>query len=44
LKRGINDNADLPDEYLSQIYDEISANEIVLEEEQSGRFAELALG
>ena len=28
--RGINDNADLPDEYLSGIYDEIAHNEIVL--------------
>ncbi|KAI9793239.1 MAG: guanine nucleotide exchange protein for ADP-robosylation factor [Peltula sp. TS41687] len=28
--RGINDNADLPDDYLTGIYDEISHNEIVL--------------
>ncbi|PGG98098.1 hypothetical protein AJ79_08979 [Helicocarpus griseus UAMH5409] len=28
--RGINDNADLPEEYLSGIYDEIANNEIVL--------------
>jgi brefeldin A-inhibited guanine nucleotide-exchange protein len=32
--RGINDNADLPDEYLIAIYDEIAHNEIVLETEQ----------
>lgn len=32
--RGINDNADLPDEYLQGIYDEISQNEIVLNTEQ----------
>jgi brefeldin A-inhibited guanine nucleotide-exchange protein len=32
--RGINDNADLPDEYLQSIYDEISTNEIVLNTEQ----------
>ncbi|OAL07021.1 hypothetical protein IQ06DRAFT_237620 [Phaeosphaeriaceae sp. SRC1lsM3a] len=32
--RGINDNADLPEEYLRGIYDEISRNEIVLNTEQ----------
>ena len=32
--RGINDNADLPDEYLGAIYDEISHNEIVLDTER----------
>jgi brefeldin A-inhibited guanine nucleotide-exchange protein len=32
--RGINDNADLPDEYLSSIYDEIAQNEIVLNTER----------
>lgn len=32
--RGINDNSDLPDEYLSGIYDEIQSNEIVLDTEQ----------
>ncbi|KAL6412287.1 Protein transport protein SEC7 [Ilyonectria robusta] len=32
--RGINDNADLPDEYLLGIYDEIAANEIVLKSER----------
>ena len=32
--RGINDNADLPDEYLVGIYDEISQNEIVLNTER----------
>ncbi|KAF1838960.1 hypothetical protein BDW02DRAFT_515791 [Decorospora gaudefroyi] len=32
--RGINDNADLPDEYLQGIYEEISQNEIVLNTEQ----------
>lgn len=32
--RGINDNADLPDEYLLTIYDEIAANEIVLKSER----------
>jgi brefeldin A-inhibited guanine nucleotide-exchange protein len=32
--RGINDNADLPDEYLRGIFDEISRNEIILNSEQ----------
>ncbi|PSN71395.1 hypothetical protein BS50DRAFT_546726 [Corynespora cassiicola Philippines] len=32
--RGINDNADLPEEYLRGIYDEIAQNEIVLNTEQ----------
>ena len=32
--RGINDNADLPDEYLTGIYDEITNNEIVLNTER----------
>lgn len=32
--RGINDNQDLPDEYLGSIFDEISTNEIVLDTER----------
>lgn len=32
--RGINDNADLPDEYLRGIYEEIAKNEIILNSEQ----------
>lgn len=32
--RGINDNADLPPEYLIAIYDEIASNEIVLKSER----------
>lgn len=32
--RGINDNADLPDEYLNSIFDEIAKNEIVLDSER----------
>lgn len=32
--RGINDNADLPEEYLRGIYDEIAHNEIVLDTER----------
>lgn len=37
--RGINDNADLPDEYLSSIYDEIAQNEIVLNTERENAAA-----
>lgn len=37
--RGINDNADLPDEYLLAIYDEIAANEIVLTSEREAAAA-----
>ncbi|KAJ9418516.1 hypothetical protein QL093DRAFT_2386360, partial [Fusarium oxysporum] len=37
--RGINDNADLPDEYLLGIYDEIAANEIVLKSERDAAAA-----
>ncbi|KAH8705949.1 putative guanyl-nucleotide exchange factor [Talaromyces proteolyticus] len=32
--RGINDNQDLPDDYLNSIFDEISKNEIVLDSER----------
>ncbi|TKX24091.1 protein transport protein SEC7 [Elsinoe australis] len=32
--RGINDNADLPDEYLKGIFEEIASNEIVLDTER----------
>jgi brefeldin A-inhibited guanine nucleotide-exchange protein len=32
--RGINDNADLPDDYLGSVYDEIAQNEIVLNAER----------
>ena len=33
--RGINDNADLPDEYLASIFDQIAHNEIVLDSERA---------
>jgi brefeldin A-inhibited guanine nucleotide-exchange protein len=33
--RGINDSADLPDDYLREIYDEIQSNEIVLDTERA---------
>ncbi|KAI8612736.1 hypothetical protein BC830DRAFT_1135388 [Chytriomyces sp. MP71] len=42
--RGINDNADLPDEYLGQIFDEILSNEIIMEDEQTGKFAQMVSG
>ncbi|XXG95195.1 hypothetical protein Hte_001455 [Hypoxylon texense] len=41
--RGINDNADLPDEYLIGIYDEIASNEIVLKSEREAAAAAGAL-
>ncbi|KAH0561930.1 hypothetical protein GP486_003364 [Trichoglossum hirsutum] len=37
--RGINDSADLPDEYLSGIFDEIASNEIVLDTERDNAAA-----
>ncbi|KAK0717865.1 hypothetical protein B0T26DRAFT_645818 [Lasiosphaeria miniovina] len=37
--RGINDNADLPDEYLLGIYDDIAGNEIVLKSERAAAAA-----
>lgn len=37
--RGINDNADLPDEYLAGIYEEIAKNEIVLRSEREAAAA-----
>ncbi|KAI1266899.1 Sec7-domain-containing protein [Xylariaceae sp. FL1019] len=37
--RGINDNADLPAEYLLGIYDEIASNEIVLQSERDAAAA-----
>lgn len=37
--RGINDNADLPDEYLIGIFDEIASNEIVLNSEREAAAA-----
>ncbi|KAG6016244.1 hypothetical protein E4U54_001915 [Claviceps lovelessii] len=41
--RGINDNADLPDEYLIGIYEEIASNEIVLTSEREAAAAAGAL-
>nr|KAJ3422159.1 Brefeldin A-inhibited guanine nucleotide-exchange protein 1 [Polyrhizophydium stewartii] len=43
--RGINDNGDLPDEFLGAIFDEIQSNEIILEEEHAdGKLAQIAMG
>ncbi|PHH92408.1 hypothetical protein CDD83_7589 [Cordyceps sp. RAO-2017] len=42
--RGINDNADLPDEYLISIFDEIASNEIVLTSEREAAAAAGTLG
>ncbi|EHL01556.1 putative protein transport protein SEC7 [Glarea lozoyensis 74030] len=41
--RGINDNANLPDEYLTGIYDEIAKDEIVLKSEREEAAAKGAL-
>ena len=37
MNRGINDSKDLPEEYLSNIYDEISGNEIRLKQTSQAR-------
>ncbi|KAJ3232844.1 guanine nucleotide exchange protein for ADP-robosylation factor [Chytriomyces hyalinus] len=42
--RGINDNADLPDAFLAEIFNEIQNNEIIMEDEQSGKFAKMVSG
>ncbi|RDA92143.1 hypothetical protein CP533_5570 [Ophiocordyceps camponoti-saundersi (nom. inval.)] len=42
--RGINDNSDLPDDYLISIYDEIANNEIVLTSERQAAAAAGNLG
>ncbi|CAH1765853.1 9149_t:CDS:2 [Entrophospora sp. SA101] len=41
--RGINNNNDLPDEFLGKIFDEIANNEIVMEEEQISEVAKKAI-
>ncbi|KAJ3348250.1 Protein transport protein sec71 [Entophlyctis luteolus] len=42
--RGINDNSDLPDEYLEKIFDNIYENEIIMEDEQTNKFAQMVHG
>jgi brefeldin A-inhibited guanine nucleotide-exchange protein len=42
--RGINDSGNLPDALLTSIFEDIGGNEIVMEDEQAGKFAELAKG
>ena len=37
MNRGINDSKDLPEEYLSVIYDEIAGNEIKMKVTSSGK-------
>ena len=39
MNRGINEERDLPEEFLGAIFDEIHSEEIVLEEEKSGNIA-----
>ncbi|CAG8543289.1 11263_t:CDS:2 [Funneliformis mosseae] len=41
--RGINNNNDLPDEFLGKIFEEIANNEIVMEEEQISEVAKTAI-
>ncbi|KAJ3010196.1 Brefeldin A-inhibited guanine nucleotide-exchange protein 1 [Thoreauomyces humboldtii] len=42
--RGINDDGDLPNELLSDIFDQVSREEIIMEEEHSGKLAQMAIG
>ncbi|KAJ3306504.1 Brefeldin A-inhibited guanine nucleotide-exchange protein 1 [Kappamyces sp. JEL0829] len=42
--RGINDDGDLPDEFLGAIFDEISTNEIIMEDERSDKLMKITLG
>eukprot|EP00842_Homolaphlyctis_polyrhiza_P003487 jgi/Hompol1/4139/HPOL_003490-RA len=43
--RGINADGDLPEDYLGAIFDEISSNEIIMEEEHAGgKLAQIAMG
>ncbi|TPX57839.1 transaldolase [Powellomyces hirtus] len=42
--RGINDDGDLPDELLGNIFDQVSQDEIIMEEEHAGRLAQMAIG
>ena len=37
MNRGINDSKDLPEDYLSSIYDEIAGNEIKMKVSSQGR-------
>ncbi|KAI9144741.1 hypothetical protein BKA69DRAFT_732408 [Paraphysoderma sedebokerense] len=41
--RGINNNKDLPEEFLGAIFDDIAKNEIVMEEEQLNQLSKLGL-
>ena len=42
--RGINDDNDLPDDFLGSIFDEISQNEIIMEDERSDKLMKITLG
>ncbi|KAJ3172713.1 Brefeldin A-inhibited guanine nucleotide-exchange protein 1 [Geranomyces variabilis] len=42
--RGINDDGDLPDELLSSVFEQVSQEEIIMEEEHAGRLAQMAIG
>lgn len=43
MNRGINDEQDLSEDFLSSIFDEINSNEIVLEDEKSGKVSQVAM-
>lgn len=42
--KGINDNGDLPDAFLSEIFDEISNNEIIMEDEHTSKITQSLIG
>ncbi|KAI8899412.1 hypothetical protein BC833DRAFT_647915 [Globomyces pollinis-pini] len=42
--RGINDDGDLPEEFLKAIFEEIHTNEIIMEDEQSDKLTKIAMG
>ena len=43
MNRGINDENDLPEEFLSSIFNEVKREEIILEEEHSGKVAQVTM-
>jgi brefeldin A-inhibited guanine nucleotide-exchange protein len=43
MNRGINDENDLPEEFLTNIFNEVKREEIILEEEHSGKVAQVTM-
>ncbi len=41
--RGINDDGDLPDEFLGAVFDEISSNEIIMDDERSDKLMKITM-